>query len=136
MPAHNSHIHTRTHAPRGNAHTWYTFPLPQPITTVGKQGPAPPHHGLSQAELRPSPLATFHPPEGDAAQESGIFLPSRPSHTGKRCLPPPSTPASERTKRLPNPPPLVHRPLTQPGVFPTADELLSSTPAWPLGLYF
>lgn len=90
MPAHNSHIHTRTHAPRGNAHTWDTFPafpLPQPITTVGKQGPAPPHHRLSEAELRPSPPHHAPPTRRGRGAGVGYFFASPPlSHW--KALPP------------------------------------------------
>ena len=111
MPAHNSHIHTRTHAPRAGTHTRGTPSLPslshnrqqllgsreQPLPTMGSPV------SFSEAELRPSPLAALRPAEGRAAPESGRFGLSA-SHAGKRCLPPPSTRASERNKRPPKPP--------------------------------
>lgn len=126
MPAHNSHIHTRTHAPRAGTHTRGTPSLPslphnrqqllgsreQPLPTSGSGVSS------SEAELRPSPRRRAPPSRGARGAGVGQLLPLGLSHTGKRCLPPPSTPASERNKRPPSPPPLVHPPLTQPGVFP------------------
>lgn len=83
MPAHNSHIHTRTHAPRAGTHTRGTPSLPslphnrqqllgsreQPLPTSGSRVSS------SEAELRPSPRrrAPPSPAEGRAAQESGSF---------------------------------------------------------------
>lgn len=121
MPAHNSHTYTHVRTPRARerTHVGHLPRLPSPTTDSNcwEAGSSPSH--LRPSSPRPprqscgpasSPRSAQPSRGARVAQESGSFLPSASFHTGKRCLPPPSTPASERNNPPQAPPPLVHLP--------------------------
>ena len=121
MPAHNSHIRTRTHAPRAGTHTRGTPSLPSLSHNQWQLLGSSPSQALRSRSPRrscgPAPLARSSHPRGRGAGV-GHFLPPRPSHTAKRCLPPPST----RPRRGINAPP------------PPSSGPPSPDPAWGLPL--